>query len=217
MVYLFVAVAVGIVAAVFALFGLKMLLRHQWIGAWLRGTVGLALVAVAVFALLLAWDLHNFRQVLVEQPVATLAFSRLGERHFSVELVDADGNSRKEELFGELWQLDLRILKWSDPLTRAGLRPGYRLDRLGGRYLSLEDERNQQRSVVGLDQQNPYVDAWSWIRQVQRWIPIVDAQYGGSTYLPMADGAMFGVGMGPSGPVAKPLNERARRAVEQWQ
>lgn len=217
MVYLFVAVAVGIVAAVFALFGLKMLLRHQWIGAWLRGTVGLALVAVAVFALLLAWDLHNFRQVLVEQPVATLAFSRLGERHFSVELVDADGNSRKDELFGELWQLDLRILKWSDQLTRAGLRPGYQLDRLSGRYLSLEDERSQQRSVVGLNDRQTPVDAWNWIRKMQRWLPIVDAQYGGATYLPMADGALFSVGMGPTGPVARPLNERARRAVEQWQ
>ncbi len=217
MAYLFVAVAVGIVAAALALFGLKLLLRRHWIVAWLRGTVGLALVAAALFGLLLAWDLHNFRQVLSERPVATLAFSRLGERHFAVELVDADGNSRKEELHGELWQLDLRMLKWSDALTRAGLRPGYRLDRLGGRYLSIEDERSQQRSVIDLDTRDSPVDAWQWIRSAQRWLPIVDAQYGGATYLPMADGALYSVGMGPSGPVARPLNERARRAVEQWQ
>ena len=86
-----------------------------------------------------------------------------------------------------------------------------------GIVVSMQDERSQQRSVVGLNQRDSAIDAWAWIRQVQRWLPIVDALYGGSTYLPMADGALFGVGMGPSGPVAKPLNERARRAVEQWQ
>ncbi len=217
MVYMFVAVAVGIIAAVLALFGLKMLLRRHWIGAWLRGTVGLALVAAAVFGLLMAWDLHNFRQVLAERPVATLAFSRLGERHFAVELVDADGNNRRAELHGELWQLDMRILKWSDALTRVGMRPGYQLDRLGGRYLSIEDERNQQRSVIDLSQREGPVDAWQWLRRMQRWLPIVDVQYGGATYQPMADGALFAVSMGPTGPVARPLNERARVAVERWQ
>jgi hypothetical protein len=217
MVYLFVAVVVGIAACLLALAGFKMLLRRHWIGAWLRGTVGLALVAAALFGLLLAWDLHNFRQVLAERPVATLAFSRIGPRHFAVELVDANGNNRRAELHGELWQLDMRIVKWSDPLTRAGLRPGYQLDRLGGRYLSLEDERNQQRSVIDLSERDSVVDAWQWLRRMQRWLPIVDAQYGSATYQPMADGALFAVSMGPSGPVARPINERARVAVERWQ
>ena len=44
--FLIVAVVVGVIAALVALLGLRMLFGGHWIGAWLRGTVGLALVAV---------------------------------------------------------------------------------------------------------------------------------------------------------------------------
>ncbi|MDT4868742.1 hypothetical protein D3C76_1441580 [compost metagenome] len=36
------------------------------------------------------------------------------------------------------------------------------------------------------------------------------------TYLPMADGAVFSVGLSPTGLLAEPLNQAAKEALTDW-
>ena len=152
-----------------------------------------------------------------EQPLGTLSFKALGDQHFAVDLADTRGTERHFELHGDMWQLDVRVLKWANALARIGFQPGYRMDRLSGRYLSLEDEQTQPRSVIGLREEPPLVDSWLWLHKINRHFSLIDATYGSATYLPMADGAMFSVDMGATGLIARPLNDRARLAVQRWQ
>jgi hypothetical protein len=217
MIYPAVAVILAIIALVIILVGLRLLFNRHWLLGFLRGVFGLAIVGVAVILALAAWDLRSYRQVLAEQPVATLTFNKLEAQHYAVTLVFPDSREQRVDLNGDLWQLDVRVLKWSTALAGLGLKPGYRLDRLSGRYLSLEDEQNRPRSLVELDTEKSALDAWYWLRQVNQRFTVLDAQYGSAAYLPMADGAMFTVNLGPSGLVAKPLNDRAKLAAERWE
>jgi hypothetical protein len=217
MVFLSVAILVALVAVGLLFFGLRLLFGRHWLLGWLRGMLGIAFTALAAALALAAWDLHSYRQVQTEQPIATLAFSKLEPKRFSVVVGDQNGDERRLELSGDMWQLDVRLLKWADALARLGLKPGYRLDRLSGRYLSLEDEQQLPRTVLALTEHQPAVDAWHWLHQLDRYLPVIDAQYGSATYMPMIDGALFSVGMGSSGLVARPLNDRAKLAIEQWQ
>lgn len=217
MIYPVVAVVLALIAAVIVLFGLRLLFNRHWLLGWLRGMFGLAIVGVAVILALAAWDLRSYKQVLAEQPVATLTFNKLEPQHYGVMLVFPDNREQRVELSGDLWQLDARVLKWSTALAGLGLKPGYRLDRISGRYLSLEDEQNRPRSVAALSTEKTVLDAWYWLRQVNQRFTVLDAQYGSAAYLPMADGAMFTVNIGPSGLVAKPLNDRAKLAAERWE
>lgn len=217
MMYSAVAIGLAILALVVALFGLRLLFNRHWLLGWLRGTIGLTVLVLAVLVGLGAWDLRNYQQILSEQPVATLNFNKLDTQRYSVSLTYPDTRTQAAQLDGDLWQLDVRMLKWSPGLTRLGFKPGYRLDRLSGRYIALEDEHNKPRSVVDLMEKKPLLDAWYWLRQVSQRFVLLDAQYGSAAYLPMADGAMFAVTIGPSGLVAKPLNDRARLAIERWE
>jgi hypothetical protein len=217
MIYPAVAVVLAIIALVIVLFGLRLLFNRHWLLGFLRGLFGLAIIGVAVILALGAWDLRSYRQVLAEQPVATLTFNKLDPQHYAVTLIFPDSREQRIDLHGDLWQLDARVLKWSTALAGLGLKPGYRLDRLSGRYLSLEDELNRPRSLVELDTEKSVLDAWYWLRQVNQRFTVLDAQYGSAAYLPMADGAMFTVNLGPSGLVAKPLNDRAKLAAERWE
>jgi hypothetical protein len=216
MIYLAIAVGLGVLAALIALLALRLLIG-PWLLGWLRGSVGLVLAAVALVVGLAAWDLHGYKAVLAERPIGTLAFNMLGEQRYAATLVDDAGNEQRFELLGDMWQLDVRVLKWTNALARLGFKPGYRLDRLSGRYLSLEDEQNRPRSLIALRSDEPPLDVWYWLRRVNRHFSLIDAAYGSATYLPMADGALFGVSMGHSGLVARPLNDRAKLAVENWQ
>ncbi|HEY3697764.1 MAG TPA: cation/multidrug efflux pump [Spongiibacteraceae bacterium] len=216
MIYLSVAIVLALIAVLVLLLALRLLIGN-WILGWLRGSLGLLLAGVAVVFGLSAWDLRNYEQVLDAKPIGTLAFNKLDDKQFNVTMVDHSGNEQRYQLSGDLWQLDVRLLKWIDTLARLGVKPGYRLDRLSGRYLSLEDEQKLPHTVVSLRDKEPLFDVWSWLRQANRYFSLIDAQYGSAAYLPMVDGALYSINIGPSGVVAYPLNERAKLAVDQWQ
>lgn len=217
MAYTVLTVIIIALALVVVLFAARVLLKGSWVLGWLRGMTGLVLLVLAGFMALAAFDFYSYKQLGKEQTVATLGFTRLEPEHYKVSLVDETGIEQTFELRGDLWQLDARIIKWNNSLAGIGLTPGYRLDRLSGRYYSLEKEQTEQRSVYQLGNSKSMLDIWSWIREYGRNIAMVDATYGSATYLPMEDGALFSVGLTHSGLIARPLNDRAREAVARWE
>src|SRR5690625_7570671 len=58
----------------------------------------------------------------------------------------SDGTEQEFDLRGDQWQLDARIIKWQGFVAAMGVKPGYRLDRISGRYYTLEDERSAERT-----------------------------------------------------------------------
>ena len=216
MLYSLVALALLVFAIVAALIALRLLIG-TWLLGWLRGTAGIVLTFIAVAIAAGAWDLHGYRQLLTAKPIGTLAFNKLEEQRFSVTLIDVGGAEQRYELSGDMWQLDVRMLRWTDALARLGLQPGYRLDRLSGRYLALEDEQKLPHTAIGLNNDKPLLDVWQWLRRSGHFFSLLSADYGSAAYLPMADGALYSVGIGNSGLIATPLNERARLAIEHWQ
>ena len=97
------------------------------------------------------------------------------------------------------------------------MKAGYRLDRLSGRYIALNDEQKLPHTAIDLDTEQSYFDMWSELRAVNRYFSVIEAQEASVNYLPMADGALYSVTIGSAGLVAQPLNERAKLAVEQWE
>jgi len=216
--------AISVAAAfVLAILAWRMLFKRHWFLAWLRGMLGFFLIVTAATLALAALDVYSYQQLSREQTIATLSFEHTGPHAFDVTVVAPGGLEKRYAVSGDLWQLDARLLKWNTPLAALGLQPGYRLDRLSGRYYSLEDERNKVRTVYDLSRaDNPLLlglelDVWSWLKEHGRLLAIIDASYGSATYLPMKDGAKFTVTLATSGLIARPLNGAAKAAVSQWE
>ena len=112
------------------------------------------------------------------------------------------------------------MLKWKPWANVLGLDTQYRLDRLSGRYQSIEQEINGARSVhplSGGDEAGPEwmpwkVSAWNTARKYRQYVDAVDTLYGGGAYMPMADGARYEVWITQSGLIARPANDVARAA-----
>jgi hypothetical protein len=216
MYHAFVAIVALLLGGVFLYFGAKTLKRFDWFFAWIRGTVGLVFVAIAGFVLIFALDLASYRQLLSEKTVATLSFQKLDEQLYKVE-VNFIVESRIEnyEIRGDQWQVDARIVRWTGMLASVGAKPGYRLDRISGRYYSLEDERRKSRSVYQFNEAKFGLDTWAMLQQ-NDWFPLIDAVYGSATYLPMADGAIYNLSLSHNGLTAKPVNDEAEKAIQNW-
>ena len=207
-----------ILALVLVYLGIRLLGKFKWIFQWLRGTLGILLVGVSLFFIFLGFDFFSYHQLLEEKPVTTMSFTKVDDQHYKVVVTYLEDNSREDvfDIHGDLWQMDARVIRWKGFVSAMGASPAYRLDRLSGRYFSLEDERRETRSVHQLTNSEYGLDVWQLLKSNLSFIPWVEASYGSATYLPMKDGAIFQVTLSRNGLAALPLNDIAKEAVNRW-
>lgn len=196
---------------------LKVLLKKGWLFGWLRGMSGVILITLGISLALSALDVFTYQQIVAEKTVATISFEQVSAQRYNAVFADSDGQEARYELAGDQWQLDARILKWPNWMSAVGVKPGYRLDRISGRYYSLEKERSAERTVYGLYEDGFGIDVWQNLHDSGLSMGGIDAIYGNATFVPMADGALYEVLISNTGLLARPLNESAQAAVNQWE
>ncbi len=215
--YIALSAIVIATAICLAYFTFKLLDKAQCFLAWLRGMFGLCLILSVVFLGIIAFDISSYRQLTAEQDIATIRFEKLAEQHYLANVIFSGQPGKTYELFGDQWQLDSRVIKWSTAATKLGIKTGYRLDRLAGRYLSLDDERTKTRKLYALNESPVGVDTWLWLNEVDTLVSFVDARYGSGVFLPMVDQGFYQITLSSSGLVARPINNAAKEAVKLWQ
>lgn len=208
----------ALLGVVFLLAALRSFWRHRALAGAANGIAGVLLIAAAAVFALLAAGLHSYHRLSAEQDVGEIAFSALGPQSFRASLLYSSiktGAGETFELRGDEWQIDARVLKWRAFANVLGFDTLYRLERLSGRYRSIDDERNAPRTVYELAPEQ-VIDIWLLARRYRESLPWVDALYGSAAYLPMADGAHYVISVSASGLVARPLNQEARDATGGW-
>ena len=205
----------GLLALLALFIAARILFAPNWFLAWLRGTAGLAFLALALLIGVIAYDLRSYDPQVQDKPLVTLSFSADGPQRYRVNLLEG-GEEREVTLEGDLWQLDARLLGWKGLAALIGLQPGYRLERLSGRFLSIEEQQLASHTEVSLAQ-SPYgVDFWRWLRSRQGDLYVVTPEAQRVTYLPLADGAAYSVSLSAAGLLAQPLNQAANEALANW-
>jgi hypothetical protein len=207
--------ATALLALLAVLIAARILFGGHWLLGWLRGTCGLAFLGLAGLVGLVAYDLHGYTPLPEGKPLVTLSFKADGPR-YRVNLLEG-GRERSVTLEGDLWQLDARLLQWKGLAALIGLQPGYRLERLTGRFLAIEQQTLAQHARVDLAR-SPYgIDLWRWLRMGQHDLFMFDPQARRVTYLPIADDAVYAVSLTSTGLLAQPMNQAAKQALQDWQ
>jgi len=212
---------VPILVAIFAVVALILFVRASRAFFWesyARGTLdvllGIILILGAITAALLGMALNSYERVTDDQHVANVEIEKKGDL-FNVMLTYPGAKFQAFEMRGDDWQIDARVLKWKGIAYLMGFDTIYRLDRIGGRYRSVEDEKTKPRTVYALNPPDRF-DVWELARNAMEWLPGVDAAYGSSNYLPMVAGGTYEVRIAPAGLVTRPTNEIAKKAIAGW-
>ena len=203
----------GALATLVALLAVRLLWRRGWLAGWLRGNLAVALLALAVLLGLLARGLLAYAPLPDSQrPLVTLSFQALAPQQYRVTLLEGT-REREVILQGDLWQLDVRLLRMKGLAELIGLQSGYRLERLAARYMAIEQQslQNQAELLEGTP-----IDFWTALRLPQRALGVLDAVPLRSGMLPMADEAVYVVSLSAAGLLAQPLNPAAQRAMRLW-
>lgn len=218
---------IAILGLAFAVTGIRRLMQRRFVKSIALELSAGFILLLAFSAFLLASNLYTYQRLTYEQPVAEVSFVQRGKQDFKVEIKSLDSSfQRSFNLQGDEWQLDAQVLTWQGVASLFGLDANYRLHRIAGRYLSIEQERQSPRSVFSLVKELPYAksipidtgqfDLWQFAHEQQRWLHWVDAAYGSAVFLPMTDGATYNVTISRTGLVARPANKAARQAVSRW-
>ena len=166
-----------------------------------------SVVAAAAVAALGGMNLYTYQRFTHEAPVATIGFKQVGNKQFDALFTSVDGALQIYRLEGDEWQLDVRMVKWTDWLTFLGEEPLYRLDRLSGRFIDVEEARKVSAFTAHALNEDVLVDVWDLARTQNEWLPGVDAAYGSGVFLPMVDGKHYQISITRSGLIARPQQQ----------
>lgn len=206
-----VSISLLTVAAILILVGLKLLFKRNWLVQFLRGFCGFGLLLIAFIIIMSGLNIASYAQLSVGEEIANISFKKVNEQNFDATVVNVQtGQFETFNIDGDMWQVDARVLKLFLSST-----PFYKLERISGRYYSLDQERSNSRSVYPLTGQSVGFDLWSIFKGQN--IGLLSANYGSATFLPMANDSVFTVSIGASGLVSKPVNSTAQSIVNEWQ
>lgn len=217
-----ISALIAFLGLAFMVTGVRRLFQRRFVKSAGLEISGLAFLLLASSSFLLASNLYTYQRLVYEQAIAEISFRKLDKQAFRADIKSLDSDFEQiVDLKGDEWQLDSQVLTWKGIATLFGLDANYRLHRISGRYIDIDEEQAQPRSVFSLVKQQKLLDdekfdLWQFANKHQDWLGWVDAIYGSAVYLPMTDGARYKVAISRTGMIARPDNAEARKAVSQW-
>lgn len=228
---IFLATLFGIVSLLLFVRGGRKLYKRKLVSGFTLELSAVLLLSIASIFLLLASNLYTYQRLVYERPVAKISFVQLQAQYFRVSITPAGGVEEWVlDVYGDEWQLDAQVLIWKGMATLLGLDASYRLHRLSGRYLDIEQARSETYSVHSLVSPRTIdttvagvwnvdswtLDIWQYAQKHDLAEQLVDAAFGSAVFLPMADNASYEVSISRTGLVARPANAAAKEAVNGW-
>lgn len=154
-------------------------------------TTLLMLSLAALFGTVSA-SLQGYRALTREELAAVVVVEPAGMQKFTARFTLPDSSVQVFSLAGDQLYVDAHILKWKSIANLLGLHTSYELDRVGGRYESLDAERDSVRTVFTLSRDKP-VDMFRLRRRFEMLNPFVDAEYGSATFVGSDKPATFNI------------------------
>lgn len=186
--------------------------RSAWRGRRLGGTL-LGLLTAALFLVLAAFfgaigvGIRGYRALTHEVVAATIRTQPIGPQRFRATVTLADGRLLMFDLAGDAVYVDAHVLKWRPIANLLGFQTVYELDRIAGRYRTVDDERVRERTVHSLAAAKPF-DFFNVARSSWLLRPLVDAEYGSATFIGATEPATMEVRVSTTGLLVRPVRVR---------
>ena len=159
----------------------------------------LLLLIFVVLAFLVLGNLYTYKRLTAEKPIAQLTFTPVSNQEYDATLRLGDFcEVNTYRIYGDEWRIDSQFLKWKSWATLFGLNAMYRIDRLSGRYVNIDDENSKIHSAHDLKVLST-LDLSMLAERYNNKFPPVDTVYGSSAYEKMKLNTLYIVSMTQSG------------------
>jgi hypothetical protein len=161
------------------------------------------LIALGVLEGTITIGIQGYRALTQEELAAKVSVRPYAPQKFAAKLQFPDGREASYTLSGDEIYFDARILKWHVLANMLGLSTAYELDRIGGRYRDIEQEKSAPRSLYPLGREKP-VDLFALRKRFPFLEHFVDARYGSAAYVPAGEAADLELRVSTTGLLIRP-------------
>ena len=126
--------------------------------------------------------IQGYHALTREELAATVKVEPTGVQKFNARFLMPDGSVEIFSLAGDQLYVDAHILKWKPLANIFGLHTSYELDRVAGRYASLNDETTKVHTVYSLSRDKP-LNMFNLRQRFAMLNPLLDAEYGSATFI----------------------------------
>jgi hypothetical protein len=201
------AITLAALGAILVGAGIGALVRRRPMRFTVRVLAGLLLLSLGTLAGVVASGTQGYRALTREDVVAHVVVLPQGAQRFKATLRYRDGGEQTFALAGDEIYIDAHIIKWKPPANLFGLHTAYELDRVGGRYREIEQERTAPRTVHALAHDR-LVDLFGLRQRYAVLSALFDAEYGSATFVPVTRPALLEVRVSTSGLLVREADAR---------
>jgi hypothetical protein len=201
------ALALGSLGLILIFAGIAALVRLRPLRFTYRTLIGLLLLALGGLAGTVSLGIQGYRALAREDVAARILVQPAGPQRFNATFRFPDGREAKFVLAGDEIYVDAHILKWHPRANLLGLHTSYELDRVAGRYHAINEERSAARTVHSLALEKP-VDLYGLRRRYPFLGPVLDAEYGSATFVPVTRTAEFELRVSTTGLLIREASRR---------
>lgn len=170
--------------------------------------LAISLLGIGGLTAMISLGIPGYKTLTREEVVANISVSPIAAQRFSATFRYPDGRVANYIIAGDEIYIDAHILKWQPIANLIGLHTAYELDRIGGRYRELEQERTAERTLHALSQDKP-VNLFK-LRQLHAFLSVLlDAKYGSATFVPVTQAAELELSVSTSGLLIRELHSGA--------
>lgn len=217
MVYQIVAVLLFILAVAAVAFSIKLLGNKKWIAGFVRGCIGVFLLVAAGIAGLAGKDVYSYKSASSDTNViVTVSFRKKEANNYIAEMQEPSGAFNSREVEGQQWQLTARMFAWPPLMAYVGLRSGYRLETISGRFIELQLDKLVAQKAPEVLNSSSLFDTWSFLNNHPAVLPFVSAHLATLGFIPIADGAIYEVVPAGQNLTVNPVNDAAKNAMKSW-
>ena len=202
---LIVAAVCGVLGVVLVIAGLAALWKVRLLRFAGRMLFGLLLISLGALVGTIALGIQGYHALTYEEIAARISVRPSGPQRFKATFRFPDGRESTFDVAGDEIYVDAHILKWKPVANLIGLHTAYELDRVAGRYHSISDEWKGTRTVYPLGIERP-VDLYALRRRYAFLAPLLDAEYGSATFVPVTRPAEFQLSVSTTGLLIREVN-----------
>lgn len=196
--FVLTALVLGLIGISLLLAGATALRKRRPGRFAFRTLSGLLMATLGALAATIGVGMQGFRALTHEALAAEVRVEPIGPQRFIATVLVPGRRPAIYDISGDAIYLDAQILKWKSVANLIGLHTAYELDRVGGRYDDIEQERGGARTIYSLVNDRP-VDLFSLRRRYTFLEPLLDAEYGSGTFAPVSRRATFEVRVSTTG------------------
>jgi hypothetical protein len=177
-----VAMLFAFLSLIFLILSMVSLKRRKLFGTAMNFVITLLMISLSVLFSTISIAVQGYQALTREELAAIVKVEPIRAQKFMARFTMPDGSEKVFSFAGDQLYIDAHILKWKPLANIFGLHTSYELDRVAGRYATLNDETTKVHTVYSLSKDRP-LDMFDLRRRFAILNPLLDVEYGSATFI----------------------------------